>query len=768
MALIIAAGIMAGATGTAQEEETGDRTLSPYFFVKSEDPEVDRLPLKSTSAAVSISGVIADVQVTQVYKNAGKRPLEAIYVFPGSTRAAVYAMKMSIGERVINAKIKKREEARQEYEQAKQQGKSASLLEQQRPNVFQMNIANIMPNDEIKVEMSYTELLVPVDRMYEFIYPTVVGPRYSNQRTESAPPSEQWVHNPYLHEGEAPMYAFDISVALHAGLPIRQLISPSHKVAITYNAKSRAQVSLDQSEASGGNRDFILKYQLAGDQVESGLLLSKVGKENFFLLMLQPPKRVTLAEVPPREYIFIVDVSGSMHGFPLDISKKLLKDLIGNLRQSDLFNVVLFAGGSSVLSEQSLPATQENITRAINIIDQQRGGGGTELLPALERALKLPGPENFSRTIVIATDGYVTVEEQVFDLIRSNLGNANMFVFGIGSSVNRHLIEGMAHVGMGEPFVITKPDQAPAKAEAFRSLIKSPVLTNVKVEFKGFEVYDVEPKSIPDILADRPVIVFGKWRGEPCGKIVVSGMGGDRQYEETIDPDKAGPAKGNSALQYLWARHRIMLLSDYNMLRKTDERVKEVTNLGLTYNLLTAFTSFVAVDSEKRNAEGKQTTVHQPLPLPEGISDYALGAGQGYAMRGSARKPFAHTEEGALYLANKAEGPASPKAKSAAHETAPEKTTIEDLLVTGGLSREEARKAIEQQTATLVGCGTKKPFRLELIVNPDGTIQSMKVLSGAPGNKLQKCIIDTISKWKFPKNAGKSTRITVKLKLGSL
>ena len=245
-------------------------------------------------------------------------------------------------------------------------------------------------------------------------------------------------------------------------MPIQKLFCTSHKVDVHYHGNSTASIELEPSEKAGGNRDYILKYQLAGEQVESGLLLYQGEKENFFLLMLQPPKRVTLAQIPGREYIFIVDVSGSMHGFPLEISKKLLKDLIGNLRPGDRFNVVLFAGGSTVMSENSVPANAGNIARALNVIDNQQGGGGTELLPALKRALALPKAEGFSRTIVIATDGYVNVEEEAFDLIRNNLDNANMFAFGIGSAVNRHLIEGMAHVGLGEPFVITKPEEAPS------------------------------------------------------------------------------------------------------------------------------------------------------------------------------------------------------------------------------------------------------------------------------------------------------------------
>ena len=334
--LMILFALLTIAAGRAQgQTEDPNKTLSPYFFVTSEDSTVDPLPLKSTRADVNVAGVIADVVVTQVYMNEGKKTLEAIYIFPASTRAAVYGMKMTIGERTLVATIKEREEARRTYEEAKQQGKSASLLEQQRPNVFQMNVANILPGDVIQVELKYTELLIPNDGVYEFIYPTVVGPRYSNQSASGAPPSEKWVENPYLRQGKSPTYSFDIKINLMAGLPIREMTCSSHKVTIHYDGSSRASVNLDPSETTGGNRDFILKYQLAGGKIESGLLLSGGENENFFLLMLQPPKRVTAPQIPPREYIFIVDVSGSMYGFPLDMSKRLLKDLIGRLRPTD-------------------------------------------------------------------------------------------------------------------------------------------------------------------------------------------------------------------------------------------------------------------------------------------------------------------------------------------------------------------------------------------------------------------------------------------------
>lgn len=195
---------LAARVACAQAVEGNDNTLSPYFLVKSDDPSVDQFPIKATSVAVRIAGVIADVKVTQVYKNTGQKPIEAVYVFPASTRAAVYGMRMTIGERTIVAEIRKREEARAVYEQAKQEGKSASLLEQHRPNVFQMNVANILPGDEVKTELQYTEMIAPSEGLYEFVYPTVVGPRYSSQLEASAPPSEKWSRNPTLHQGEKP------------------------------------------------------------------------------------------------------------------------------------------------------------------------------------------------------------------------------------------------------------------------------------------------------------------------------------------------------------------------------------------------------------------------------------------------------------------------------------------------------------------------------------------------------------------------------------
>lgn len=721
MALAALVGLVffAGAA-LGQEEPQGDRSLSPYFFVKSDDPRVDQLPLKSTSAKVRIAGVIADVTVTQIYENEGKRPLEALYVFPASPRAAVYGMTMTVGRRTIIAGIAKRDEARQEYEAAKQAGKSTSLLEQQRPNVFQMNVANILPGDVIQVELKYTELLVPTDGIYEFSYPTVVGPRYSGVEEENS--SDGWIGNPYLHEAEAPTYAFHMEIHLSAGMPVRNVASPSHKIQTSFKGPGFCSIELDPSEKHGGNRDFILKYRLAGNRIQTGLLLFEGKEENFFLLMIQPPERVSEQEIPPREYLFIVDVSGSMHGFPLDISKKLLKDLLSNLRPEDRFNVLLFAGGSSLMSEESLPAVPDNVKRAFALIERQRGGGGTELVPALQRALSLPKKEGFSRTIVIATDGYVSAEARAFELIRQNLGKANLFPFGIGSSVNRYLIEGMARAGMGEPYIVLKPQEGPDKARKFRELIETPVLTGLEMAFKGFEAYDVEPPSIPDLMAERPLILFGKWRGRARGTIEIRGRHGDQPFHAVVDVQGARPLTENSALPYLWARHRIAVLSDFIRLSPRDDRVTEVTTLGLTYHLLTAYTSFVAVDNLVRMVNGEPVTVRQPLPLPQGVSDYAVGG------RGLMMKTAAPMAEALTSRADKEKGYVQAVDEQGLWR-------VKTVKVPDGMDEKAVRAEIEKNLSTLEeACGLSlrqaralsvTEIKLVLEVGPDGTVKSV-------------------------------------------
>ena len=606
-----------------------DKTLSPYFFIEGGDSDLDRLPLKDTRVDVAITGVIADVTVRQVYENRGPRPLHARYVFPASTRAAVSGMTMTIGDVRIVARIKEREQAKTEFEAAKQEGKSASLLEQSRPNVFTMNVANVMPGDTILVELKYTELLVPTDGLYEFVYPTVVGPRYSEKSESTAQAEDRFVKVAYTHEGVAPKSEFHLAGVISTGVPFQELRSPTHQMTVRASGPGRAEVQLADAERLGGNRDFILRYRLAAQKIGAGLLLYQGRDQNFFLLMAEPPQAVQRDEIPPRDYVFVVDVSGSMSGFPLDTAKKLLGDLVNVLRPTDTFNIAVFESGFDVFSSVSVPATTANLQRARQFIGSKNGGGGTRLLNGLQRAVALPREPGLSRSVVLLTDGYIDAEADVFDYIREHLDDVNVFAFGIGSSVNRHLIEGVARAGLGEPFIVTKPEDAAEAAEQLRRYIETPVLADINVRFRGFDVYDVEPGKIPDLFASRPIVVFGKWRGAIGGSIEISGKTGRGAYQTSIPVVPANADPSHAALRHLWARTRIANLSDFGPATPSQDRIGEITSLGLTYGLLTKYTSFVAVHEVVRRTGGNADDVDQPLPLPEGVSNSAVGVTNG-------------------------------------------------------------------------------------------------------------------------------------------
>ena len=612
----------------AQQE---DKTYSPYFKIVSETNTTESLPLKSTTADVNILGVIADVKIEQKYQNTGTENIEAIYVFPASTKAAVYHMEMYVGDKVIQAVIHEKGKAKEKYEKAKAAGKRASLLEQDRPNIFTMNVANIAPGENISIVLKYTEKLIPVEGIYTFVYPTVVGPRFTGEQTTKQ--LAQNISLPYTNEGVKPLYEFDIDVQISAGMALQDVSCETHNTTISYNGLEEVNIGLDPSEAFGGDRDFVVDYQLAGKKINSGLMVYEGKEENHFMMTIQPPKRIQNSDIPQREYIFVVDVSGSMNGFPMQVSKKLMRNLIGGLRPNDKFNLMLFASTSTIYAEESVYADEREINSALKILDQRSGGGGTRLLSALNKAVAIPKcDEGLSRSIVIITDGYISVEREVFDLIKNN-SEFNFYSFGIGRSVNRHLIEGIAHVGGGEPLVVKEQAEANEKAEAFRKFISTPVLTDIFVDWGEFDVYDLEPSSFKDLLAEKPVVISGKYRGKPNGLVELTGISGESIHRNVMDVNLIESSSKNKALSYLWARERIKILDDYIKLDKNEFNKKEVTELGLKYNLLTNYTSFVAVDEQSNLAQAKARkgknnlkTVKQPLPLPKDVSAYAIGS----------------------------------------------------------------------------------------------------------------------------------------------
>lgn len=608
------------AYGSEEESES----QGPYFLIEASSPSEEGFPLKETSVTTNINGIIAETYVTQTYANEGKTPINAKYVFPIYNGATVHGMKMTVGDNVVTAEIKEKEEAIEEYEQAKSEGKSASLLQQKTSDVFTMDVSNIMPGDIVSIEIHYTQLIVSTEGTYQFVFPTVVGPRYVNPFRDID--DDNWALIPYCKNEDKLSSKYNINVSISAGVPISYLKCKTHDTNIKWNEDGSAQINLQNPKDFAGNRDYILEYKLTGKTFAPGLMLHTDETENFFMLMVQPPEQYELSDIPPREYIFVLDVSGSMFGYPIDTAKELINDLVANLKETDLFNLILFSGASIEMAPQSVPATKENIQRATRLINRQNGGGGTELAPALEKAVAYERDENISRSVVVITDGYIFGESEIFDIINENVDTTSFFSFGIGSSINRSLIDGIAKAGLGEAFVVTDSEDAEATSKRFRKYIQNPVLTDIDITFEGFDTYDVEPAKIPTLFAERPIIVFGKWQGEPTGTIEITGKTGNGNYASKINISEVEALEYNNVIPYLWARTKVERLTGYGASNyEEDEIRREVTEIGLKYSMMTPYTSFVAVVDKVRNTDMKATDIDQPLPLPENVSHFAIG-----------------------------------------------------------------------------------------------------------------------------------------------
>lgn len=610
-----------------------DVTEAPRFFVEGTDPESATLPLRSTNATVSIDGTIATVLLRQTYQNTSDVPIHASYVFPGSTRAAVHDLVFEVGDRRIRADLQERVQARQTFETARSEGKRAALLEQHRPNVFQMRVANIMPGATVAVELTYTESIERVGALHRFVFPTVVGPRYSEDPVRPDG-SQRWVSSPFLTP-DSPLHqhppGFSFTATIRQPLALSRVGSPSHSLNIGYPDPQTATLSLDPSaRGRADDRDIVLEFSTAGEGPQAGLMVAAPSADGIepgtFLLTIEPPARPQNSVSIPREYIFILDVSGSMHGFPLEISRQVMRDLVADLQPGEKFNAIAFAGGHSAFSETgSVPVSPTSTRELLHWVDGHHGGGGTRLVPALDAALGLPKPEGHSRTVILLTDGYVTVEAEAFRQIASRRNGANCFAFGIGSSVNRHLIEGIARAGGGEPVIVTDPSLARESTDAFIEQVRNPILTDIEIEFEDWSPESVLPESQPDLFLHRPIEIVGRFESAPEGVVTIRGMQGSEVFESRIQlPTEMEERPG---LVLLWARRMIRHLEDQEAFFEAPGVREHVLEIALRHRLLTRHTSFVAVEETIVNPGGTGQVREQPSPLPKGVSPLAISGG---------------------------------------------------------------------------------------------------------------------------------------------
>ena len=615
----------------------GRVTQGALLALDSAGKPATECPLKHTDVKADITGFVARVTVTQEFRNDSERKIEAVYVFPLSQNSAVDDMTMLVGTRKVKGTIKRREEARAIYEAAKSAGHVASLLDQERPNIFTQSVANIMPGEQVKIIISYVEHLKYEDGTYEFVFPMVVGPRYIPGTptgkvgggwapdTDRVPDASK-ITPPVAVPGTRAGHDIDVQVSIDAGLPIESVKATTHEIDIQRPVNSKAVASL-KDKATLPNKDFILRYDVAGRKIQDTLLAHRGANGGYFSLIVQPPDRPAAADISPKELVFVLDTSGSMHGFPIDKAKESMRYAIQNLNPQDTFNLITFAGDTRVLWPKPVPATQQNIQQAVQFMDSHTGSGGTEMMKAIKAALDGSGSQSSVRVVCFMTDGYVGNDAEIIREIQQH-SNARVFSFGIGSAVNRYLLDKMAEVGRGEVEYVGLNDDGSAAAKRFYERVRNPLLTDITVEWNGLPVSEVYPQRVPDLFSAKPVVLTGRYNGAASGTVRIRGNLQGRPIVRDLPVNLPAAEANHQVLASLWARRKV----DHLMHERGTDIQEQITQIGLNYRLMTPFTSFVAVEEMTVTDGGKPVRIDVPVEIPEGVS-YEGIFGNGAEMR---------------------------------------------------------------------------------------------------------------------------------------
>ncbi len=583
------------------------------------------LPLKHTEVRASISGYIATVMVTQQFHNPYDGKIEAVYVFPLPHNAAINEFIMTIGTRRIRGIIRERQEAERIYQEAKRQGYVASLLTQERPNIFTQSVANIEPGKQIDVRITYFHTLAFHDGWYEFVFPMVVGPRFNPPGTTNGIGavarggqglSGQVVEVQYLKPTERSGHDIGVTVDIHAGVAVEELVCRSHVITKQARLPEDWSVSLSPNDRIP-NKDFVLRYRVAGERIKSDLLTHRDEQGGFFTLMLYPPQNLEKLTRQPLEMVFVLDCSGSMHGRPLAAAKLAIERALRYLRPDDSLQIIRFSNQASQLGLKPLEASPENVRRGLAYLATLNSEGGTMMIEGIKAALDFPHDPKRLRFVCFLTDGYIGNETEILAAIQQRLGESRIFSFGIGSSVNRYLIEHMAKVGRGAVAYLGPSDSPAQIMDEFVERISHPALADLKIDWGGLQVSEVFPKRLPDLFVGRAVVVTGRLKGEPATGVRVSGRCGGEEVGFSVTADRS--ATGGQALPAVWARLKLADLSDQALSDQRSELANEIKQVALDYGLMSAYTAFVAVDSLERTQGEKATTVPVPVPVPDGV-----------------------------------------------------------------------------------------------------------------------------------------------------
>lgn len=579
-------------------------------------------PFLLTETAVRgwLTGPVAHLEVTQTWENPNQVPVDGLYSFPLPENAAVTDLKLVIGQRIIRGEMRRREEARQVFEQARREGKIAGLLDQERPNLFAQRVANLLPGERIQVVLSLDHEIGCAGSQCEFVFPTAVGSRFIPAR--QIDPGA--IDPPIVAPGQTTRQRFSLVLDLEAGAPVHALESPSHAISSVQQGREVERITLVNDGRDLLNRDFRLRWQVGGEKPEVAVMAWRdpgpSADPGVFALILQPPRDPAGEEAAPRELVFVLDCSGSMMGAPLDAAKGVVRRALGSVRPQDTFQIIRFSDTASGLGARPLPATRENLRRGLAFLDSLQSEGGTEMIAGIRAALGFPADPERLRIVAFLTDGYIGNEREILGEVRRRIGSARLFSFGIGSSVNRYLLEGLSEEGRGEAAFLGPRETPDQMVQRFVARIAAPLLTDVRITWSDLEVMDQLPERVPDLFAGQPLILRGRYRRPGTGVVEVEGISqGRRQiYRRVVTLPEA--AEDHEALGRLWARARIHQLEREQHDGERPEIVESITRLGLSHRLMTAYTSLVAVDSEISNWTGRSDPMSVPVEMPEDVA----------------------------------------------------------------------------------------------------------------------------------------------------
>jgi Ca-activated chloride channel family protein len=601
---------------------------------------IEQCPLKHTGVVAEITGNVAQVEVTQTFQNPYDRKIEAVYVFPLPDRAAVNDMEIRVGDRAIKGLIKRREEARAVYEAARQAGHIAALLDQERPNIFTQSVANILPGSEVVVTIRYFETVPYSSGSYEFSFPMVVGPRFipgeptamgergrSPDTTEV--PDASRITPPGLRPERRTGHDISLEVRLDAGATARDLTSPSHRVEIKSNGRGGDIIRL-QGEDSIPNRDFVLRYRVDGDAPNLIVLPHRGEGDGYFLVLIQPEAQPSSTDISPKEMIFVVDCSGSMSDEPIEKVKEAMRYALQGLDPRDTFQIVRFSNQAETFEPAPVPATPGNIQRALRYVASLSGDGGTIMLEGVKAALAYPEDPQHLRIVSFMTDGFIGNEEAILAYMAKHLGGARLFSFGVGTSVNRYLLDKMADFGRGAVEYVLPADDSGQAIRRFYDRIRSPYLTDIQIDWAGLAVTQMHPREIPDLFLGQPVTVSGRYGQPGKAEVTLRARLGGKPYEQRFTVTLPARQDDGEAIATLWARAHIEDLSDRLIVSPGPALIEEITRVALAHRLVSKYTSFVAVEEHIDTGPGESTLVEVPVCTPQGVSyDMTYGASAG-------------------------------------------------------------------------------------------------------------------------------------------